>query len=189
MHRFSLVQSFSHVWLFVDPMDCSMPSFPVHHQLLELAQTPVHRVGDAIQPSHPVIPFSSCLQSLQASGSFQMSQFFISGGQSIGISALASVLLVNIQDWFPLGLTGCSRWSARDSQESSLTPQFKSINSLALSFLKNRFFFPFNNGKHPWVTCDTLCRESLKRPPLRQTLSSLLSFWKWDCLWPARLVV
>ena len=53
-----------------------------------------------------VIPFSSCLQSFPASGSFPMSQLFASGGQSIGVSALASVLPMNIQDWFPLGLTG-----------------------------------------------------------------------------------
>ena len=68
-----------------DPMDCSIPGFPVHHQLLELVHT--YRVSDAIQPSHPVIPFSSCLQSFPASGSFPMSQFFASGGQSIGASA------------------------------------------------------------------------------------------------------
>ena len=53
-----------------------------------------------------VIPFSSCLQSFPASGSFQMSQFFTSGGQSIGVSALAVVLPMNIQGWFPLGWTG-----------------------------------------------------------------------------------
>jgi len=86
-------------------MDCSTPGFPVHHQLLELAQTHVHRVSDAIQPSHPLSsPFSSCPQSFPALGSFQMNQFFESGGQSIGVSA--SVLPMNIQDWFPLGWTG-----------------------------------------------------------------------------------
>ena len=57
--------------------------------------------------SSSVIPFSSCLQSCPASRSFQMSQFFTSGGQSIGVSASASVLPMNIQDWFPLGWTGC----------------------------------------------------------------------------------
>ena len=85
--------------------------------------------------SFSVVPFSSCLQSFPASGSFQMSQFFVSGGQSIGISASASVLLMNIQDWFPLGLTVGSPCSPRDSHEFSPTPQFKSISSLALSFL------------------------------------------------------
>ena len=53
-----------------------------------------------------VIPFSCCLQSFPASGSFPMSQFFPSGGQRIGVSTLVSVLPINIQDWFPLGLTG-----------------------------------------------------------------------------------
>ena len=74
------------------PMDCSTPGFPIHHQLPELAQTHVHRVGDAI------VPFSSCLQSFPESGSFPVSQFFASGGQRTGASASASVLPVNIQD-------------------------------------------------------------------------------------------
>ena len=56
--------------------------------------------------SSSVVPFSSCLQSIPASGSFPLSQPFTSGGQSIGVSALASVLPMNIQDWYPLGLTG-----------------------------------------------------------------------------------
>ena len=84
--------------------------------------------------SSSVTPFSSCLQSFPASGSFAMSQLSASGGQSIGVSASASVPPMNIQGWFPLGLTGLLLQS-RDSQESSPTPQFKSINSLALSFL------------------------------------------------------
>jgi len=90
--------------------------------------------------SHPTIsssavPFSSHLQSFPASGSFQMSQLFASGAWSIGVSASTSVLPMNIQDWFPLdGLVG-SPCSPRDSQESSPTPQFKSINSSVLSFL------------------------------------------------------
>ena len=91
--------------------------------------------------SSSAIPFSSRLQSFPASGSFQMSQFFTSGGQfftsggqSIGVSASTSVLPMNIQDWFPLGWTG-SPCSPRDSQESSPTPQFKSMNFLVLSFL------------------------------------------------------
>ena len=81
-----------------------------------------------------VVPFSSCLQSFPASGSFQMSQFFTSGGQSMGVSASASVLPMNIQDWFPLGRAVGSPCSPRDSQESS-TPQFKSISSSTVSFL------------------------------------------------------
>ena len=85
--------------------------------------------------SSSVVPFSSCPQSFPASGSFPMSQLFASGGQSIGVSALALVLPMNTQDWSPLGWTGWSPWSPRDSQGSSPTPQFKSINSSALSFL------------------------------------------------------
>ena len=85
--------------------------------------------------SSSVIPYSFCPQSFPASGSFPMNQFFPSGGQSTGVSASASVLPMNIQDWFLLdGLVG-SPCSPRDPQESSPTPQFKSINSSALSFL------------------------------------------------------
>ena len=101
----SSVQSLSHVKL-CKPMDCSTPGFPVHHQLPELAQTHDHWVSDVIQPSHSVVPFPSCLQSFPASRSFLVTQFFASGGQSIGVSASASVLPMNIQDWFPLELTG-----------------------------------------------------------------------------------
>ena len=88
-----------------DPMDSIMPGLLVHQQLLESTQTHDHWVGNSIQPSHPLFPFS-CLQSFSASGSFQMSQVFYSGGQSIGVSALTSVFPMNIQDWFPLGWTG-----------------------------------------------------------------------------------
>ena len=83
--------------------------------------------------SFSVVPFSSCLQSLPASGSFPMSQLFTWGGQSIGVSALASVLPMNTKDWFPLGWTGWISLESRDFQESPPTPQFKSINSSILS--------------------------------------------------------
>ena len=73
--------------------------------------------------------------SIFPSMSFQMSQFFASGGQSIGVSASASVVPMNIQDWFPLGWTGWISLHPRDAQESSPTPQFKTINSSVLSFL------------------------------------------------------
>ena len=84
-----------------DPMDWSIPGFPVHHQLLELVQ--IHVIELVMSPtiSSSVFPFSSCLQSFPASRSFPMSQFFASGGQSIGVSASASVLPINIQDCFP----------------------------------------------------------------------------------------
>ena len=94
--------------------------------------------------SFSVIPFSSCPQSFSASGSFPISQLFAWGGQSTGVLVLASVLPKKSQDWSPLEWTG-SPCSPRDSQESSPTPQFKSINSLALSFLHNP-----NSHIHTW---------------------------------------
>ena len=94
--------------------------------------------------SSSVVPFSSHLQSFPTSGSFQMSQLFTTGGQNIGVSASTSVLPMNTQDWSPLGWTG-SPCSPRDSQESSPTPQFKSINSSVLSFLHSP-----NSHIHTW---------------------------------------
>ena len=85
--------------------------------------------------SSSVVPSSFCPQFFPASGSVQMSQFFTSGGQSIGVSASASVLPMNTQDWSPLGWTVGSPCCPRDSQEFSPAPQFKSINSSAPSFL------------------------------------------------------
>ena len=88
-------------------MNCSMPGLPVHHHLPEFTQTHVHRVDDAIPAiSSSVVPFSSCPQSLPESESFPMSQFFAWGGQSTGVSALASFLPKNIQGWSPLEWTG-----------------------------------------------------------------------------------
>ena len=109
--------------------------------------------------SSSVIPFSSCLQFFPASGSFPMSQLFASGGQSIGVSASASVLPMNIQGWFPDWLAwSCS---SRDSQEPSPTPQFKSINSLALRL----FYGPTLTSVHDYwknhsFDSTDLCRQS-----------------------------
>ena len=93
--------------------------------------------------SSSVIPFSSCPQSFPASWSFQMSQFFAWGSQSIGVSASASVLPMNTQDWYPLGWTGRISLQSKDSQESSPAPQFKSTNSLALSFFIVQLSHPY----------------------------------------------
>ena len=89
-----------------NPMNCSTPGLPVHHQLPVFTQTHVHRVSNAIQPFHPLSSFSSCSQSLPASESFPMSQLFAWGSQSTGVSALASVLPKNTQDWSPLEWIG-----------------------------------------------------------------------------------
>ena len=86
-----------------NPMDCSTSGLPVHHQLPEPTQTHVHQVSDAIQPSHPLSSPSPPAPNPSHHQSFPMSQLFTWGGQSTGVSALASVLPMNIQDWFPLG--------------------------------------------------------------------------------------
>ena len=89
-----------------NPMDCSRPGLPVHHQLPEFTQT--HAI-ESVMPSnhlilcHPLLLLPSIFPSNRV---FQMSQFFASGGQNIGVSASVSVLPMNIQDWFRLGWTG-----------------------------------------------------------------------------------
>ena len=90
-----------------DPMNRSTPDLPVHHQLPEFTQTHVHRVGDVIQASPPLSsPSPLTTQSLPVPEYFPMSQLFAWGGRSIGVSALASVLPKNTQDWSPLEWTG-----------------------------------------------------------------------------------
>ena len=90
-----------------NPMNHSMPGLPTHHQLLESTQTHVHRVDDAIQPSHPLsFPSPLAFNLFPASGSFPVSQLFASGSQSIRVSASTSVLPMNTQGWSPLGWTG-----------------------------------------------------------------------------------
>ena len=128
-----------------DPMNCSTPGLPV------ASPTPgVYSDSCPLSWSrHPtisssVVPFSSCPQSFPVSGSFQMSQLFTSGGQIIGVSAWKSVLPMNTQDWSPLGWTGWTPCSPRTSEESSPTPQFRSINSSALSFIVQL--------SHPYIT-------------------------------------
>ena len=112
-----------------------MPGFPVHHQLLEFIQTHVHQASDLIQPSHPLIPFSSCLQSFPASGSLPVSQFFPSGGQSTRASASVSVLPMNIQDWFPLGLTVLTSLQSKGFSRVFSNNTIQSINSSVFSLL------------------------------------------------------
>ena len=88
-----------------DPTDCKTPGFPVLYHLPEFAQTHVHWVGDAIQPSHPLSSPSLALNLSQRQSLFQ-SGLFTSGSQSIGVSASASVFPMYFQGWFPSGLTG-----------------------------------------------------------------------------------
>ena len=134
-----IVQSLSHVQLFVTPstsvyvkLPCPSPSPIVFSNSCPLSQW-----------CHPtilcsVIPFSSCPWSLPASRSFPIKQPLASGGKSIGVSASISVLPMGVQGWFAIGFTGSSSLLYKGlsrifSQESSPAPQFKSINSLALT--------------------------------------------------------
>ena len=132
-------------------MNRSTPSLPVHHQIPN--SCPLSR---SCHPtiSSSVIPFSSCPQSFPASGSFPMSQLFTSGGQSIGASASASVLPMNIQGWFPLGWTGL------------ITPWFQRKTHLALSRAEGKSFpsptvthciCPVGWITHGSVTCGSIC--------------------------------
>ena len=131
----SSVQSLSSVRL-CNPMDCSTPSLPVHHQLLESTQTHVHWVGDAIQPFHPLSSASPPTFNLS-----QHQDLFKWVGSSHQVAKVLEFRLQHqsfqwifridfLYDWLV-----SSPCSPRDSQESSPTPQFKSINSSVLSFL------------------------------------------------------
>ena len=129
-----------------DPMDCSLPSFPVHHQLPELTQTHCPSCRWCYPTtSSSVIPVSSCLQSFPASGSFQMSPFFTSGGQSIGVSALASVLPMNIQDWFPLRWTG---WISLQSK--GLSRVFSNTTVQKHQFFSTQLYSPTFTSIHDY---------------------------------------
>ena len=106
--------------------------------------------------SSSVVPFSSCLQSFPTSGSFPMSQFFASGGQSIRVSASASVFPMNIQDCFPLGLTGWISLQSEGLSRVFFTPQFKSINPSMLSFFIVQLSHPYmTTGKTIALTRQT----------------------------------
>ena len=140
-------------------MDCNMPGFPVLHHLPELAQTHVHWVSDGCHPtiSSSVLPFSSCLQSFPASGSFPMSQFFVSGSQSIGASA--SVLPMNIQDWFPLGLSG---WISLLSK--GLSRVFSNTTAQKHQFFVTQPSLQSNSHIHAyyWDNCSFVLSNNLK---------------------------
>ena len=134
-------------------MNCSTPGFPVLHHLPEFAQMYVQWVGDAIQPSHPAIPFSSCLQSFPASGSFPVSRLFDSGGQSVGGSASASVLPMNIQGWFPLGLTGFYLLAVQGALKSFLQHHSSKVKSLVLRLL----YGPILTSTHDYWKNQSFC--------------------------------
>ena len=134
-HVSQSVQSLSRVRLFATPRITAPQAFLSITNSRSLPNSfPLSRWCH-LTISSPVVPFSSCLQSFPASGSFQMSQLFASGGQNIGVSASTSVLPMNTQDWFPLGWTGWISLQFKGLSRVFSIPQFKSINSSVLSFL------------------------------------------------------
>ena len=106
-----------------DPMNCTTPGLPVHHQLPEFTQTHVRRVGDGILPSHPRSSPSPPALNPSQHQSFPMSQHFAWGGQSIRVSALASVLPMNTQDWSLLEWTGSLQFKGLSRVFSNTTVQ------------------------------------------------------------------
>ena len=146
-----------------NPMNCSTSGFPVLHCLPELAQTHVHWVSDAIQPSYPLsplLPLPSIFPSIRA---FPVSWLFTSGGQSIGASASASVLPMNTQGWFPLGLTGL------------ISLQFKGLSTVFSStrIQKDQFF-----STQPCLQSNSpICMWQLSHLHVT-TLPSACDYWK-----------
>ena len=132
--NFRSVQSLSRVRLFVTPWTAALQA---SLSITNSWSSPKPMFIELVMPSNhlilcPLLLRPSIFPSIRV---FSMNQLFTSGGQSIGVSASTSVLPINTQDWSPLGWIGWISCSPRDSEESSPTPQFKSINSSALSFL------------------------------------------------------
>ena len=128
-----------------DPMNCSTPGLPVHHQLPEFTQTQVHLVIDTIQPSHPLSSCSPTSPNPSQHQSFPMSQLFAWGGQSAGVSALASFLPKKSQGWSPSEWTG---W---------ISLQFKGLSRVFSNTTAQKLFFGVqsssqsNSHIHTWL--------------------------------------
>ena len=144
--QFSSVQSLTCVQLSVTPWTTA------HQASLSITSSGPHT---NLCPSHqwchpasssPVVPFSSCPQSLPASESFPMSQFFTWSGQSIGVSASTSVLPKNTQDWFPLGWTG---WIS--SQSKGLSRVFSNTTVQKQQFFGAQLYLYSNSHIHTWI--------------------------------------
>ena len=127
-----------------DPMNCSTQGLPVHHRLPEFTQTHVYWVGDVIQPSHPLSSPSSA-PNPSASEPFPMSQPFAWGGQSTGVSALASFLLKNTQGWSPSEWTG---WISLQSK--GLSGVFSNTTIQKHQFFSTQLSSESNSHIHTW---------------------------------------
>ena len=173
--QFSLVQSLSHVQFFAthEPLHarppCPSPTTRVYSNSCPLSRWCHPTISSS------VVPFSSCPQSFPASGSFQMSQLFASGGQSTGVSASTSVLPKNIQDWSPLGCTG---WL-------SLPSYWISIRNSPLCLLHQSGVGNWTEAAKGWSleAVHSICRAQcpgLAEPPGGHQLSHwCLRFWPW----------
>ena len=128
------------------PYDCSTPGLPVHHQFSVCSNSFPLSWWCHPTISSSIIPFSSCLQSFPALGSFPMSQFSSSGGRSVGVSASTSVLPMNIQDWFPLGLTDLISF-----QSKGLSRIFSNTTVQKSQFFGTQFSLQSNSHIHAWL--------------------------------------
>ena len=144
-----------------DPMDCSTPDFLVLQHLLELAQTHAHWVGDAIQQSCP-LPASAPALNFSQYHLFSVSRLLTSGGQSIGASASASIFPINIQDWYPLGLT-----SLISLQSKGLSRVFSN------TIVQKHQFFSAQSSSWPNSHIHTWLLESLSKKLVLPTSMSL----------------
>ena len=157
-----------------NPMNHSTPGLPVYHQLPELTQTHVHWTSDATQPSHPLSSLSPPAFKLSKhEGSFQTSQLFASGSQSIGVSASASVLPRNIQNWFPLRWAGwisllskgLSRVFSRNTVQKHqyFSAQLSTLSSSHIHtwVLEKLLFWLYGPLSAKWCLCFLICSLGL----------------------------
>ena len=129
-----------------NPMNCSTPGLPVHHQHLEFTQTHVHRVSDAIQASHPLWSPSPPASNPSQHPSFPMSHLFAWGGQSMGVSTSASFLPKNTQDWSPSEWTG---WNSLQSK--GLSRVFSNNTVQKHQFFSAQLSSQSNSHIHTWL--------------------------------------
>ena len=167
---FSSVQSLSHVQHFATPWPAALQaSLSMTNSQSSLKLMSIELVMPSITSvvSSSVVPFSSCLQFLQASGSFPVSKLYTSGGQSIGVSVSASVLPMNIQDWFPLGWTG---WI------SLLSKCLLQHHSSKASILRCSAFFTVQLSHPHMTTGKTIAWES-RKTSTSASLTTLKTTW------------
>ena len=137
-------------------MDCSTPGFPVHHKLSEIAQTRVHWVGDAIHPSHPLLSLSPAFNLSQHQGLFQWVSSLHQVDKVLEFQLQHQSFQWTPRTGLPYDILVGTPCTPRDSQQSSATPQFKTINSLAPTFFIVQLSHPYKTtGKTIALTRQT----------------------------------